>query len=63
MVTKAEILMEDVEVRRFFPENLADIVGYPQKEIKYIGIHTKKDRRIWRSKSFFRITLFSACGE
>jgi hypothetical protein len=44
MVNKNERIMEDAEVRRFFPDNLADLVGFPEEEIRYLGIHTKKPK-------------------
>ena len=39
-----ERIMEDTEVRRFFPDNLAELVGFPEEEIRYLGIHTKKPK-------------------
>ena len=42
MVNENERIMEDAQVRRFFPDNLADLVGFPEEKIRYVGIHTKK---------------------
>ncbi len=44
MANETERLMDNVEVRKFFPDNLADIVGFPEEKVRYVGIHTKKPK-------------------
>ncbi len=44
MGTLTEQLMEEIEVQRFFPQNLAALLEFPETKMKYFGISTFKIR-------------------